>query len=50
LLTGTWNGCLLRVSASAWQIQMQVLAANHQAEHGAPNGRVRRTEGPESDW
>jgi hypothetical protein len=47
-LTGAWYGCLLRGSASAWQIQKWVLAAKHWTEHRVPNGRVReRTEGAE---
>jgi hypothetical protein len=50
LLTGAWCGCSLRGSNSTWLIQMQVLTANHQPEHGDPNGKARwRTEGADRD-
>jgi hypothetical protein len=46
MLTGAWYICLLRGSSIAWQIQRQVLTANHWTEHGDLNGEVRtRTEG-----
>jgi hypothetical protein len=46
MLTGAWYSCLLRGSARAWQIQRQMVAANHWTEHRVPNGAVReRTEG-----
>jgi hypothetical protein len=46
LLTGAWYNCLLRCSASVWQIQRSMLSANHWTEHGVTNGGVReRTEG-----
>jgi len=45
LLRGAWYGCLLRGSARALLIQMQMLADNHGTEHGDPSGDVReRTE------
>jgi hypothetical protein len=48
LLTGSWYSCLLRVSARAWQVQKQMLIANHWAEHGVPNEGTREmTEGAE---
>ena len=48
LLAGAWYSCLLRVSASAWPIQMQMLAANHWTEERDSNGGVMwRTEGAE---
>ena len=42
LLRGVWYSCLLRGSATAWQIQRWMLAANHWTEHGDPNRGVRR--------
>ena len=48
LLLEAWYGCLLRGSARAWQIQKQMLSANHWTEHRIPNGGVReRTKGAE---
>ena len=48
LLTGTWYCCLLRGSASAWQIQKWMLSANHWSEHKVPNwGARERTKGAE---
>ena len=48
LLTGAWYSCLLRGSARTWQIQMQMLTANHWTGHRDPNRGVReRTEGAE---
>ena len=45
MLTGAWYRCLLRGSTKAWQIQREILAANHWNEHGVPNGGVvERTE------
>jgi hypothetical protein len=46
LLTGAWYSCLLRSSASAWQIQRWMLSVNHWTEHRVPNGGAReRTQG-----
>jgi hypothetical protein len=40
--------CLLRGSATAWQIQRRMLPANHWTEQGDPNAGVReKTEGVE---
>jgi hypothetical protein len=48
LLTGACCGCLLRGSARALLIPMQMLAAHHPTEHRDPSGGVRgRTEGVE---
>ena len=48
LLTGALYSCLLRGSFRAWQIQRQMLAANHAMDHGVPNGGVlERTGGAE---
>jgi hypothetical protein len=48
MLTGSCNSCLLRGSARPWQIQRQMLVANHWTEHKFSNGVVRqRTEGAE---
>jgi hypothetical protein len=48
LLMEVWYNCLLRGSARAWQIQRQMLAANHWTELGVPDGRVGEgTEGAE---
>ena len=48
LLKGAWYGGLLRGLARAWQIQRQMLAANHWTEHEVPSEGVReRTEGAE---
>jgi hypothetical protein len=48
LLTRAWCSYLLRGSVRAWQIQRQMLPANHWAKHGVPNGGVReRSEGAE---
>jgi hypothetical protein len=45
LLTRAYYSCLLRGSDRAWQIQWQMLTANHWTEHRDPNGAVReRTE------
>jgi hypothetical protein len=49
LLIEAWYDCLLRGSARAWQIERQMLAANHWTEHRVPGGEVREgTEGAES--
>ena len=46
LLTGAWYSCLLRGSASTWQIEKWMLSANHGTEHRFPNGGLRdRTQG-----
>jgi len=49
LLTEAWYGCLLRGSATAWQIQKWMLTIIHWAEHKVPNEGARestqRTEG-----
>jgi hypothetical protein len=45
LLTRAWYSCLLRGSARAWQIQKQMLAANHWTVHRVPSGGVKR-----KDW
>ena len=42
LLTGAWCSCLLRGSASAWQIQKLMLTANQWSEHRVPNGGARK--------
>jgi hypothetical protein len=43
--------CLLRGSASAWQIQRWMLSANHWIEHRIPNEGARaRTEGAEGAY
>jgi hypothetical protein len=48
LLTGDWYSCLLRGSASAWQIQKWILTVIHWTEHRAPNeGSRERTLGAE---
>jgi hypothetical protein len=52
VLTGAWFSWLLRGSARAWQIQRQMLIANHWTELGVPNGVLKggvrgRTEGAE---
>ena len=45
LLTWAWYSWFLRGSTRTWQIQRQILAANHWSEHRVPNGGVReRTE------
>jgi len=45
-LTGAWYSCLLRGFARAWQIQRQMLKANHWPENKIPIGGVReRIEG-----
>jgi hypothetical protein len=41
LMTGAWYSCLLRGSASAWQIQRWMLVVNHWTEHRVPNGGSR---------
>jgi hypothetical protein len=41
LLTDAWYSCLLRGSASAWQIQRWMLSAKHWTEHRVPNGGAR---------
>ena len=41
LLTGAWYSCLLRGSASAWQVQKWMLSAIHWMEHKAPNEGAR---------
>jgi hypothetical protein len=41
LAEGAWYSCLLRGSPRAWQIQRQMLSANHWTEHRVPNGEVR---------
>jgi hypothetical protein len=46
LLTGAWYSCLLRGFARAWQIQRQMLTANHWTEQAVLNRGVREgTEG-----
>ena len=48
LLAGGGYGCLLRGSARPKLIQMMMLAANHQTEHGDPSERTKeRIEGAE---
>jgi hypothetical protein len=48
LLTWAWYSCLLRGSASAWQIQRWILTAYHWTEHRIPKGGAReRTQGAE---
>ena len=48
LQKGAWYGCLLRGPARALHIQRPMLAANHWAELGVPNGGVGgRTGGAE---
>ena len=48
LQTGAWYSCLLRGSASAWQIQTWMLTAIHWAGHRVPDGGAReRTQGAE---
>jgi hypothetical protein len=37
LLTRAWYSCLLRGSASAWQIQKWMPTAIHWTEHMVPN-------------
>ena len=50
LLTGAWYCCLLRESASSWQMQIQWPVANHQTKHRDASGRVRgRIEGVDGD-
>jgi hypothetical protein len=45
LLTGAWYSCLLRGSASAWQIQKWILTVIHGNEHRVPNiGARERTQ------
>ena len=47
----TWYSCLLRDSASAWQIQKWMLTANRWTEHRVPNeGARERTQGAEGVW
>ena len=41
LLAGAWYNCLLRGSASAWQIQKWMLTANHLTEHRVLNEGTR---------
>ena len=41
LLTGAWYSCLLRDSASAWQIQKWMLIVIHWTEHKVPNEGAR---------
>jgi len=41
LLAEAWNSCLLRGSASAWQIQRWMVSANHWTEHRFLNGGAR---------
>ena len=43
LLTAAWYSFLLRVSASAWQIQRWMISANHWSEHKLPNGGARES-------
>jgi hypothetical protein len=43
LLTGAWYSCLLRGSASAWQIQKWMLTAIHWMEHKIPNEGTRES-------
>jgi hypothetical protein len=46
LLTGAWYSCLLRGSASAWQIQKWMLTAIYWTEHRVPTEVARkRTQG-----
>jgi hypothetical protein len=46
MLKGDWKGWFLRDSARAWQIQRQMLIANHWTEHRIHYGGIReRTEG-----
>jgi hypothetical protein len=48
LLTGASYSCLLRGSATAWQIQRWMFSANHWTEHKVPNGGAREsTQGTE---
>ena len=48
LLKGPWYSCLLRGSASTWQIQKWMLTAIHWTEHRVPNeGARERTKGAE---
>ena len=41
LLTEAWYSCLLKSSASVWQIQRWMLSANHLTEHMAHSGGAR---------
>jgi len=51
LPNGSWYSYSLRVSASIWPIQMQILTANHRTEHGDSIGRAKeRTEGAERNF
>ena len=43
LLTGAWYSCLLRGSASAWQIQKWMLTFIHWTEHTLPNEGARES-------
>jgi hypothetical protein len=45
LLTGAWYSCLLRGSASAWQIQKWMLTIIHWMEHKVPNEGVEKYPG-----
>jgi len=48
MLTRAWYSCLLRGSGWVWQIQRQMLVANHWTENGVPIGGIReRIEGAE---
>jgi hypothetical protein len=42
-MTGAWFSCLLRGSASAWQIQKWMLTAIHWKEHRFPNKGARKS-------
>ena len=43
LLTGAWSSCLLRGSASAWQIQKWILIGIHWMEHRVLNEGARES-------
>jgi hypothetical protein len=43
LLTGDWYSCLLRGSASAWQIQKWMITDIHWTEHSVPNDGPRES-------
>ena len=43
LLTGVWSSCLLRGSASAWQIQQWMLTAIHWTEYRVLNEGARES-------
>jgi hypothetical protein len=51
LLTGVWSSCLLRGSASAWQIQQWMLTAIHWTEYRVLNEGAREsTQGAGGVW